>query len=185
MLQLSQLSGSCLQISRLEMQCSLARPSEAIEQHSGLLNMTRLADLHIIDSSPRADMDLGLPASLTRLQLQGNQLNGHFCMDFLWVLLQAVNCIRRGAQLHMLSIRLTEAAYQPARRGATLEEQFRHLGGQLTSLMELKVSGRGDLLLSAVSAVASSAPSLTRLVCNDSDKLPAISSASLKSITSG
>ena len=185
LLQLSQLCGSCLQIRRQELECSLARPSEASEQQGSLLNLSRLADLDIMDTSLRADLDLDLPASLTRLELQGSQHDNQFCMDFFWVLLQAIKGIRQGAHLHTLSIRMTEASLQPARWGATLEEQFRHLGGQLNGLKVLEVFGRGDPLLSALSAVASSAPSLTRLVCNDCDKLPATSSASLKSITSG
>ena len=179
MLQLSQLSGSCLQISRLEMQCSLARPSEAIEQQSGLLNMTRLADLHIWDTPLHTDrslhLDLGLPASLTRLDLYGCLCDGHSCMDLSWVLLQAGKCIRRGAQLHTLVSNTAEPLLQPAplppRWRATFKEQFRHLGGQLNGLKDLEVWGNSFDTLSAVSAVASSAPSLTRLVCNNRNML--------------
>ena len=183
LLQLSQLSGSCLHVSRLEMECSLARPGKASEQPSGLLNLSRLADLHIIDRSPHADMDLDLPASLTRLQLQGNLSGGQLSMDFFWVLLQAVNCIRRGAELHTLDIRMTEASFQPARWGATLEEQFKHVGRQLNGLKVVEVWGRGDLLDGAISAIASSAPSLTRLKFSTScNEPPPICSASLESI---
>ena len=182
LLKLNQLSGSCLQISCLELECSLAQPSKASEQ-SSLLNLSRLADLHIIDRSHHAKMDLGLPPSLTRLQVRGHQCDGHFRMDLFWVLLQAVKCIRRGGQLHTLDITMTEASFQPAQWGATLEQQFRHLGGQLNSLKELEVSGGEDPLLSAILAAASSAPNLTRLKFSTScNELPPICSASLESI---
>ena len=185
-LQLNQLSGSCPQVSQLGLMCSLAQPSEASKQQSGLLNMSRLADLHIWDTSLCTDLDLNLdlPASLTRLVLEGNHYDGHNTLDFFWVLLQAVKCIGRGAQLHTLVSRTTETLLQPAQWGATLVEQYRQLGAQLHGLKELEVvRGEGDPLLSALSAVASSAPSLTRLVIgNDCKELPPICSGSLEYI---
>ena len=186
LLQLDQLTSSCLQINRLEFLCSLARPREASKQQSSLLNLSRLADLRIMDTSLHADLDLELPASLTFLELRGSLRNGHSSTDLFWVLLQAVKCIKRGAQLHTLVSRAAETLLQPAQWGATLEEQYRRLGGQLSGLKELDVRGvaiSGDPLLSAVSAVASSAPSLTRLVVSSGcNELPPICSGSLESL---
>ena len=133
------------------------------------MNLSRLAYLHIWDTSPHADLDLDLPASLTQLQLEGSLNDGHSSMDLFYALIQAVKCIKRGAQLHTVVSRMTEASLQPTQWGATLEEQYRRLGAQLHGLKALEVRGRGDPLRSAITAVASSAPSLTRLNGDDVD----------------
>ena len=60
----------------------MAQPSEGSGQQSSLLNLSRLADLVIMDRSPCVDLNLDLPASLTRLVLEGNLYGGHNTLDF-------------------------------------------------------------------------------------------------------
>ena len=99
------------------------------------------------------------------------------------MLVQAVKCIGRGAQLHALVSRTTETSLQAAEWGATLVQQYKRLGAQLHGLKELEVRGDGEALVSALSAVASSAPSLTRLkIDTKCSELPPICSGSLESI---
>ena len=77
-LQLDQLTGSCPQVSRLEFQlgASLARATETSRQSCRLLNLTRLADLHVMSCpglqdlplSFTQDLALDLPPSLSQLE---------------------------------------------------------------------------------------------------------------------
>ena len=155
-----------------------------------LLNLSRLADLHILDWSLQAnDVDLDLPPSLTQLNFGGypKVVGGHKCVDIFRELLIAVKCVRRGAQLHRLICKCAVAFLQPAQWGANLEEQHKRLGGQLGSLKELVVMGAQEQVLSAVGAIASAAPSLTRLCVIITHELPRVEilpicSASLESI---
>ena len=73
-----------------------------------------------------------------------------------------MKCVGRGAQLHKLICNCVHESLQPAHWGASLDEQHRRLGGQLSSLRELEVLGAQDKVLSAVGAVASAAPNLAR-----------------------
>ena len=188
-LQLDQLTaGSCPQVSRLVFKLveSSAQVSEASRQSCRLLNLKRLAELHIISWPLQAKLDLDLPPSLTQLILGGAMSGGGSSVDFLWALQEAVKCVGRGAQLHKLVI-LFAQYLQPAQWGASLDEQNRRLGGQLGSLKELVVQGGQVQLLSALGAVASAAPSLVRLEIVIMDLRPRldispICSASLKSI---
>ena len=70
-----QLTGSCPQVSRLEFQLreDLTQASEAGRQSYRLGNLTRLADLRVLDWSHQAhvDVDLDLPPSLTQLKFEG------------------------------------------------------------------------------------------------------------------
>ena len=182
-LQLDQLTGSCLQISRLEFQLGsrFQQATEASLQSCRLLNLKRLAELHVMSCSLEAKVDLDLPPSLIRLELGGD-------VDFFWALQEAAKCAGRGAQLQSLICDCAVAHLQPAQWGASLEEQHRRLGGQLGSLRELEVWGNQQELLSAVGAVASAAPSLVRLEINIMGfliraEVSPIRSASLESIT--
>ena len=185
-LQLDQLTGSCPQISRLEFQLSncVHQATKANRQSCGLLNLECLTDLHITWSPLLANVDLDLPPSLTQLTFEGYLGKS---VDFFWALREAVKCVGRGAQLHRLICECAEAHLHPTQWGASLEEQHRQLGGQLGSLRELEVLGASEQLLSAVGAVASAAPSLTRLEVVITSPLryvevSAICSASLESI---
>ena len=111
-------------------------------------------------------------------------------MGFSWVVLAAVECARGGAQLRALTCSDAEAnlPLPPTHWGGSLHEQYRRLGGELSHLHELEVSGGGEPLLHAVSGLASSAPSLARLKLVTQEiqppmQLPPICSASLESIT--
>ena len=188
-LQVDQLTGSCPQISRLEFQLeeSLAPASDLDRQRCRLGNLTRLADLHVMDWSLQASVDLDLPPSLTQLRFGGFRQSGGDAADLFWALQEAVKCVRRGAQLHRLVCQGAEAYLQPAQWGASLDEQYRRLGGQLGCLKELAVWGGQEELLSAVGAVASAAPSLVRLEIIITEPLPSVEvspicSASLESI---
>ena len=199
-LQLDQLTGSCLHVRGLSFQLDECMMQARQDRPcSSLLSLGRLADLYIniYLNAPYATMDLNLPAGLTHLKLQddsdGDGSGNGDCMDFFWALNEAAKCIRRGAQLRKLVCINTEASLQPAQWGASLDEQYRRLGGQLTSLHELEVSGYAGypLLLAALGALISAAPSLTcvRLTivvftCSlPHMELSPICSASLKSIT--
>ena len=188
-LQLHQLTGGCPQVSRLEFELGnrVRQAPEASRQSCGLLNLKRLADLHIRGCSLQANMDLDLPPSLTQLKFGGSYSGGSSSLDFFWALWEAAKCVGRGAQLHRLTCACAEAHLQPARWGASLDEQHRRLGGQLSSLKELVVLGAQHQLLSAVGALASAAPSLVRLEIVMMDSLSRmevspICSASLESI---
>ena len=162
---LDQLTGSCPQISRLQFQLGscLQQATGASRQNCGLLNLKRLADLHILGCPLKAKVDLDLPPSLTQLKLGGYSGGGDKSVDFFCALQEAAKCARRGAQLQRLTCECAEAHLQPAQWGASLDEQHRRLGGQLGSLRKLVVSGAQDQLLSALGAVAGAAPSLVSL----------------------
>ena len=190
-LQLDQLISGCPQLRRLRLQLSSdsAQGREGSGSCCSLQKLGRLADLYIwVMTKPlHASLDLDLPASLTRLEVMGAE-EGDSTVDFFWVLSQAVKCIRRGAQLRSMTCRYTEADLQPAQWGASLDEQYRRLGGQLSSLTELVVWGGTERLLSALCAVISSAPHLTCVHFTTMKWLPRmefspICSASLESFT--
>ena len=188
-LQLDQLTGSCPNIRRLRLQLSgMARDEEGRWPCCSLLSLGRLADLYLcVEDAPlHASLDLDLPGSLTRITANGD-INGGVAVDFFWALREAAKCIRRGAQLRRLSCGRADAYLQPAQWGGMVE-QFRQLGGQLSSLRELHVTGGTQWLLRALGAVASSAPRLTCLQFSFTEtlprmELPPISSASLESVT--
>ena len=180
-LQLDQLTGSCPQISRLAFRLSKREATEA----SRLLNLKRLADLHIMSWSFHANLDLDLPPSLTQLKFGGSWMDGSSSFDFFWALQEAVKCVGRGAQLHKLTCDCT-GYLEPAQWGASLDEQHRRLGRQLGSLRELEVVCH-EHLLCAVGAVASAATSLVRLEIVITSGFPSVEvspicSASLESI---
>ena len=163
-LQIDQLIGSCPQISRLEFQLLWSqRLRQASRQSCTLVDFKRLVNLNIMSCSVQTNMDLDLPLSLTQLQFGGYMGGGTGSVDFFWALQEAVKCVRRGAQLHKLICHRTEAYLQPAQWGASLEDQHRRLGCQLSGLRELQVMGAQKELLSALGAVASAAPCLIRL----------------------
>jgi hypothetical protein len=188
-LQLDQLTGSCPQLRKLRVMLGneIAQGREGRGPCCSLQKLGRLADLYlwIRQKSLYASLDLDLPASLTEITVNGN--NGAVAVDLFWVLREAAKCIRRGAQLHRLTCCSAEAHLQPAQWGG-LVEQFRQLGGQLSSLRELAVWGGTERLVRALGAVASSAPHLTCLEFAFTERLPRmelppISSASLESVT--
>ena len=164
-LQLDQLTGSCSKVSRLEFQLGncFRQATETSKQRCRLLNLSRLADLQLMSWPLHSIMDLDLPPSLTQLRFGGPGIGGSKSVDLFWVLLEAVKCVRRGAQLHKLICDCAVASLQPAQWGASLDEQYRRLGGQLCGLRELEVWGGQEQMLSALGAVASAAPSLVRL----------------------
>ena len=190
-LQLDQLTGSCPHVSRLQFRLgeSLAQATEASMQSCRLLSLNRLADLHL-EGCPglqaNVNLDLDLPPSLTQLRFGNSWGSGSSLVDFFWALREAVKCVGRGAKLHKLICNCAEAYVQPVQWGASLEEQYRRLGGQLGGLRELEVWGAQEELVSAFGAVASSAPSLTRLEMIATDlshvEVSPICSASLESI---
>ena len=154
-LQVHQLTGSCPQVNCLQFGLGMW-DTEARAQSCRLLDLNQLADLHVVECSLQAKVDLDLPSSLTRLRFGGSPV------DFFWALLEAAKCAGRGAQLRKVICGRAEAHLQPAQWGASLEDQHRRLGCQLTGLRVLKVTGDQEQLLSAVGAVASAAPSLVR-----------------------
>ena len=133
-------------------------------------------------------MDLGLPASLTRLTVQYVSVTG--MADLEWVLHEAAKCIRGGAQLRSLTYTKINSSYPEPEGvpwGASSDAHYQKLGEQLSSVKDLSVCGSGPTLLSAIGAVACSAPSLIRLKLYNEGRhgmeLPPICSASLSSIT--
>ena len=191
-LQLSQLISSCPQVSglRFEWLPSMAQSSEGSGQLVGLYRLGKLADLHITSCSHHDMLRCwDLPASLTSLRVDGSGLSGNKTVNLFWVVREAVHCISRGAQLRTLFSGNSEAFLQSGQWGVGLTEQYRLQGQQLSSLRELTVWGFREPLLRAVGALASSAPSLTRLEFGlqglqlPMDLLPPLRSASLESIT--
>ena len=189
-LQLDQLTGSCPHVTGLSFQLDerMMRGRQN-RQCCSLRSLGRLADLcmSIYLDAPYATMDLDLPAGLTHLKLQDDSDGS---LNFFWALNEAAKCVRRGAHLRELVCIHTEADLQAAQWGASLDGQYRRLGGQLTSLHELEVLGDAGLLLTALGAVLSSAPSLAhvRLTFVVMEFVPhmelsPICSASLESIT--
>ena len=80
-----------------------------------------------------------------------------------------------------------EATLQGAQWGASLDEQYRRLGGQLSSLKELVVTSDNDTLLGPLGAMVSSAPNLACLRFSIREWLPSMeislmSSASLECV---
>ena len=193
-LQLDQLAGSCPNIKglRLQLEDDLAWGRQGGGPCCSLLDLGRLEDLYMVifirSIPPCADLGFDLPASLTQFEVQGAS-GGEWVLDLFWFLSEAVKCIRRGAPLRKLTCTYTEAYLQPPQWGATLNEQYRRLGGQLSSLRELEVSGDTEKVLSALCAVASSAPHIACVKFTTGEwlplleELPPIHSASLESIT--
>ena len=187
MLQLHELNGGCPQLTRLacELDSSLLQASEGVRRCS-LLNLSRLAHLRVMLWSHTSNLSFDLPASLTSLSFSGTLNDGQHGVDFFWALRVAVKCIREGAQLQTLVCGYAEANLQTVQGGATLDEQSRLLGWQLIGLKELEVWGSKVELLGALIAVASSMPSLLRLVVGIQGfycvEIPPIKSASLESI---
>ena len=187
-LQLDQLTGSCPHVSRMEFHLSnrFHQATEASRQSCGLLNLDRLADLHIKMSPLQANLDLDLPPSLTQLKFEGYPGGNTKSVDFSWALREAVKCVGRGAQLHRLICSCAEVYLPQAQWGASLDKRHRRLGGLLGCLRELEVWGNQEDVLSAVGAVASAAPSLVRLeiIATDAShvEVSPICSASLESI---
>ena len=187
-LHLGQLTGSCPNIRglRVQLNIDLAQGKEADGPCCSLLNLGQLASLvmDIIVESLQANVDLYLPPSLTQLEFCGS---GGKTVDFFWALREAVKCVGRGAQLHGLICDPAAAYLQPAQWDTSLEEQYRWLGSQLSSLQELEVSGAQEQLFSVVGAVASAAPSLVSLMVVVEHPLPRVEvspicSASLEDI---
>ena len=188
MLQLDQLRCPQLRGLVFLLDSSHARTGEGGRQRCSFSHLARLEDLVVIRTSYQATMDLGLPTSLEHLTVQDS--SGDDVVDLKWVLLEAVKGIRGGA--HLCSLTCTEASpsshpeWMPW--GACSLAHYSKLGEQLSGLEFLAVCGRGKPLLSAISAVACSAPSLTRLELYieeelDDLRLPPICSASLESVT--
>ena len=195
-LQLDQLISGCPHVRGLSFQLdkSVMQGREGSGPRRSLQSLGRLTDLSMWTMLERlhAIMDLDLPAGLTRLKFEDSTNEVDYEVDFFWALHEAAQCIRRGAHLRKLICIHTEADLQPARWGASLDEQYRRLSGQLTSLHELEVSGEAGPLLAALGAVVSSAPCLTcvKLTISVADWPPhlefsPICSASLKSFTVG
>ena len=162
-LQIDQLC--CPQISSPEFQLesSLARTCEGDRRCCSLLHLPQLAKLEVVHRSSQRTMDLGLPASLKHLHVRN--LFGEAVVGLDWVLHEAAKCIRGGAQLRSLNCERTVASSHPEGMpwGASSLAHYRDLGAQLGGLKALYVYGRGKRLLSAIGAVACSAPALTHL----------------------
>ena len=188
MLQLDQLR--CPQLSSLAFDlCSnKARASKASRLWCSLVHLAQVADLTLSHESFRAVLGLDLPASLKHLTLQGTCLGSS--VDLKWALLEAGKGIRSGAHLCSLTCAHASPSSHPewVPWGASSTAHYRELGEKLRGLTDLFVSGRATTLLSAISAVACSAPDLTCLTfCVEEELddlvLPPVCSASLKSIT--
>ena len=188
LLQLDQLTGGCPKIRglRLQLDINMARGIDSTGPCCSLLNLGQLADLYICMSEPplHANLELALPASLTHFEV--DECNTDSCVvDFFWALSVAAKCLCRGAQLRKVTCRGAVVYLQPAQWGASLDEQYRRLGGQLSGLKELAVCSSQESLLRALSAVVSSAPNLTCVTLTLLEtlphlELPAICSASLE-----
>ena len=165
---------------------NLAQGSEGSRQCCSLLSLARLTTLTMYQIPHPAEVDL--PASLTRLIMQDSE--AHTIAVLEWMLLQAAKCIRGGAQLRSLTCACCMSSSEDVVEwGPSSNAHYRELGEQLSGLTDLRVVGTGPLFLSAIGAVASAAPSLTRLTYIHTDHvpndtaLPPICSASLKCIT--
>ena len=188
-LELDQLTGGCPQVSRLVFKLAKCWQhfSQASRQRCSLLNLSRLADLQVMSDSLQDIVDLDLPPSLTQLRFQGEECCSGAIFELSWALREAVKCIGQGAQLQKLVCNCEGAFLEPAQWDPSLDEQHTRLGGQLSGLRELEVWCAYEQLLSAVGAVASAAPSLTRLHIVIRRELPRVEvppicSASLESI---
>ena len=177
----------CPQLCSLAFQLdsSLAWSGNGSRQCCSLLSLARLTTLSINHSSPLATMDFSLPASLTRLIVQDSSINS--IADLNWALLEAAKCIRGGAQLRSSTYDNLLSSPQGMPWDASSNAPYRELGEQLSGLTDLSVSGKGPTIFHAIGAIASTAPSLTRLMIFARGPigmaLPLICSASLKSIT--
>ena len=191
-LQLEQLTSSCPNVRALTFQLddSMVQGREGSGRCCNLQSLGRLTDvcLWTLFDPPNANADLDLPASLTHLEFDDARI-ADCSVDFFWALSEAAKCVRRGAHLRELVCMNAKLYLQPAQWGASLDEQYRRLGGQLTSLHELEVAGHAGLLLGAFGAVISAAPNLTCasltitfLEWLPDVELPPICSASLTSI---
>jgi hypothetical protein len=165
-----------------------AQAGEGARQCCSLVHLPLLASVIVTFVNQKAPMDLGLPASLEHLTVR--QRFGDGTVDLKWLLLEAMKCIRSGAQLQSLTCANASPSCHPegVPWGASSVEHYSQLGGQLRGLKALSVFGRATTLLSATAAVACSAPDLTRLEFRVEDMrldftLPPICSASLQSIT--
>ena len=186
MLQQDQLCCPQLHKLAISLESSKARDSEGGRQCCSLLHLARLAVLHLMCSTSQATMDLRLPATLQQLTVQDNDGG----LDLKWVLREAGKLIRRGAHLCSLTCAGTSPSPHPEGTpwGASSAAHFRDLAEQLRGLKALCVYGRGPTLLSAVGAMACSAPDLAHLTFRveeppDARELTPISSPSLESIT--
>ena len=187
-LRVDQLCCPQLRFLAFQLDSSQAHASEGSSHFCSLVNLPRLARLVVLLVPHQAIMDLSLPASLEVLTVQGS--TGTDSVDLKWVLLEAAKGCRSGGHLRMLTCSDTAPSSHPEGMawGASSFARYKELGGQLMGLTDLHVYGRATTLLSAISAVASSAPCLTCLKFGIEEELddlvlPPISSASLKSIT--
>ena len=199
-LQVDQLCCPQLRSLKFQLDITQARACASGRQWCSLLQLPQLADLTVSRCSYRKlaqggpgssrlawAMDLGLPASLQRLRVEATTADD--LVPLKWMLLEASKGIRSGAQLRSVTCIDTAAASHPdgAPWGASSVAHYRELGGQLSGLKELNVSGRGGAILSAIGVIACSAPSLTCLHFSVEEdqidlELPPICSASLKSV---
>ena len=190
-LQLDQLAGGCPNIRVLSLQLD----NDMVQARAGrgpccsFFKLGRLAEPYIYtEEAPlHGSLDVDLPPSLT-LFLVTCLVGSINLVDLFWALWEALNCMRRGALLRKVTCFEADAFLQPAHWGASLDEQYRRLGGQLSSLRELEVEGGTEQLVCAVCAVVSSAPLLTCVKFTIMEMLPCmefspICSASLESIT--
>ena len=151
-----------------------------------LAHLPRLATLELSCFDRQAPVsDLRLPASLKHLTVWDTD-----GVDLQWLLLEAVKGIGSGAQLRSLTCTNSTPSSHPAWTpwGASSVARYRELAEQLRGLQDLTLHGSATTLLSAIGAVAGSAPDLTRLEFGvdkelDDLEIPPICSASLKSVT--
>ena len=139
--------------------------SEGDRQLCSLLHLPRLKTLRLICSHDQATrMDLGLPASLEHLTVQ--QGFGADSVDLKWLLLEARRGIRSGVHLRSVACVNASPSCHPEGMpwGASSIAHYREIAAQLRGLSDLSVCGTATTLLSAISAVACSAPDLTRLI---------------------
>ena len=180
----------CPQLSSLLFQyydtSQVAHAGEVGRQCCSLTHLPRLATLQLLWFYCQATlMDLGLPASLKHLTARAT-----LGVDLKWMLLEAVQGIRSGAQLQTLMCTDCMPSSHPEGMpwGASSVARYRELGQQLRGLRDLTLYGSAPTLLSAIGAVVGSAPDLTRLEFRvekelEDYELPPICSASLKSLT--
>ena len=165
-----------------------ALASEDGVQRCSLLHLTKLATLDLMCFHKRARMDVSLPASLEHLTLrEGSNTDS---VDLNWALLEAVKCIRSGAQLRSLTSADSVPSSHPEGMpwGSSSLAHYREFAEQLRGLKDLTIQGSTTTLLSAIAAVACSAPDLTRLEFGVGEELndlelPPISSASLQTVS--
>ena len=195
-LQLDQATASCPSIRQLRLHSDSARDGGGTGLCRTLPKLRRLTHCSLyIGEEPlhRADTDINLPTSLKGLTIEGPFYGklGRSRDDVLelsWVLSQAAQCIRRGAQLRSVTGIYTDACLQPMQPGASLTEHYQQLGGTLNNLTELDVYGWTTQFFEAIGPVISAAPCLvsvnvTIALCFVRPEFSQICSASLKSMT--